>query len=93
NLGASIELKEKFGPAESALFGERGARAIISVSPSSLDAVQKIAQQHGVSAQSIGRVTGDAIFSIQYQGSAIIKESVGALRDIWSHALERALTR
>jgi phosphoribosylformylglycinamidine synthase II len=93
NLGATVELAAQISPAETVLFGERGARAVISVSPASLEAVQKIAEQHGVSAQSIGHVTGDAIFRIQYQGSAIINEPVGALRDIWSHALERALTR
>ena len=90
DLGAQV-ITDDVAPAESAVFGERGARAVVSVSPSSLAAVQEIARQHGVTATHIGQVTGNAIFSIQYHGSVIIEESVAALRDIWSHSLERAL--
>ena len=89
-LGAHITMNER-SPAESALFGERGARAVVSVSPASLDGVLDCARKYGVAATQIGRVTGDAIFSIQSNGSAIIEESVEALRDIWAHSLERAL--
>jgi phosphoribosylformylglycinamidine synthase II len=89
-LGAQITIDAP-APAEVAVFGERGARAIVSVSPSSLDAVLEMARHHGVAATRIGQVTGNGIFSIQYDGSVIIEESVAALRDIWSHALERAL--
>jgi phosphoribosylformylglycinamidine synthase subunit PurL len=90
NLGASIKLDER-APAEFALFGERGARAVVSVATSSLDAVLQMAREYGVNVAHLGQVTGDAIFSIQYHGSAIIEESVAALRDIWAHSLERAL--
>ncbi len=90
DLGAQV-ITDDVAPAESAVFGERGARAVVSVSPSSLAAVQESARQHGVTATHIGQVTGNAIFSIQYHGSVIIEESVAALRDIWSHSLERAL--
>jgi len=89
-LGAciSIEVRE---PAESAVFGERGARAVISVSPASLDAVLQTARKYGVNAAQIGKVNADGIFSIELNGSAIIEESVETLRDIWAHSLERAL--
>ncbi|MDP9338452.1 MAG: phosphoribosylformylglycinamidine synthase subunit PurL [Acidobacteriota bacterium] len=94
NLGAQI-IADDATPAESALFGERGARAIVSASPASLEGLLKIARQHGVAVTPIGHVTAEvtssAIFSIQYHGSVIIEEPVAALRDIWSHALERAL--
>jgi phosphoribosylformylglycinamidine synthase len=89
-LGARMTL-EHDAPAESFLFGERGARAVISIAPAKLDGVLYLARQHGVAAKKIGHVTSDSIFSIQYNGSAIIEESVEALRDIWSHSLERAL--
>jgi phosphoribosylformylglycinamidine synthase II len=90
NLGAQIMVEEAT-PAELAVFGERGARAIVSVSPAALEDALEIARQHGVSARRAGQVTENAIFSIQYHGSVIIEESVAALRDIWSHALERVL--
>jgi phosphoribosylformylglycinamidine synthase len=88
--GALITLKDN-APPESALFGERGARAVVSVSPSQLDGVLHLAKEHGVTAKQIGHITGDAIFSIQYNGSAIIEESTDTLRDIWAYSLERAL--
>jgi phosphoribosylformylglycinamidine (FGAM) synthase-like enzyme len=90
NLGARLALKEN-APAESALFGESGARAIISVTPAKLDAVLRAAKQSGVSATQIGHVTNDGVLSIQYNESAIIEESVATLRDTWAHSLERAL--
>ena len=90
SLGARIRI-ETGSPAESAVFGERGARAVVSVSPASLNAVLQMAQKCGVSAVQIGKVIPDGIFSIELNGSAIIEESVETLRDIWAHSLERAL--
>jgi phosphoribosylformylglycinamidine synthase len=89
-LGANIKIEDG-PPAESAVFGERGARAVVSVSPASLNAVLQMAQKYGVSAAQIGNVIANGIFSIELNGSAIIEESVETLRDIWAHSLERAL--
>jgi phosphoribosylformylglycinamidine synthase len=88
--GAWMTLKQN-DPAEDFLFGERGARAAISIAASSLDGLLNSVRECGVSAEVIGHVTSDGIFSIQYNGSAIIEESVETLRDIWGHSLERAL--
>jgi phosphoribosylformylglycinamidine (FGAM) synthase-like enzyme len=73
------------------VFGERGARAVVSVSPASLNAVLQMAQKYGINAVPIGKVNADGIFRIELNGSAIIEESVDALRDIWGHSLERTL--
>jgi phosphoribosylformylglycinamidine synthase subunit PurL len=89
-LGANIKI-ENGDPAESGVFGERGARAVISVSPASLNSVVQMAQKYGVSALQIGKVTANGIFRIELNGSAIIEEPVETLRDIWAHSLERAL--
>jgi phosphoribosylformylglycinamidine synthase len=89
-LGARIRI-EAGSPAESAVFGERGARAVVSVSPAALNAVLHMGQKCGISAEQIGQVTAKGIFSIELNGSAIIEESVETLRDIWAHSLERAL--
>jgi len=91
-LGATITVKES-GPAESALFGERGARAVVSVAPRNLAALEAIAAQYGVAADWIGQVTGDGRLRIQYQGGAAVDASVEALREIWAHSLERSLFR
>ncbi|HXM90338.1 MAG TPA: phosphoribosylformylglycinamidine synthase subunit PurL [Candidatus Dormibacteraeota bacterium] len=89
-LGARIRIEDR-SPAESALFGERGGRAVITVSPASLNAVLQMARNYGVSVVQIGKVTADGIFSIELNRSAIIEESVETLRDIWANSLERAL--
>jgi phosphoribosylformylglycinamidine (FGAM) synthase-like enzyme len=89
-LGARIRIEDG-SPAESAVFGERGARAVISASPAWLNAALQTARNYGVSAVQIGKVNADGIFRIELNGSAIIEESVETLRDIWAHSLERAL--
>ncbi|MGA7224651.1 MAG: phosphoribosylformylglycinamidine synthase subunit PurL [Candidatus Acidiferrales bacterium] len=77
-------------PAESALFGERGARAIVSLSPSSLARVNEVAAQWKVEVQHIGTVTrGD--FRIQYNGSPVIQGSIASFHDIWSGSLQKAI--
>ena len=77
-------------PAEFALFGERGARAVVTCSADALARVQAIARQCGVTASEVGRVTsGD--FRIQLNGEAVIASDVESLREIWATALEGAL--
>jgi phosphoribosylformylglycinamidine synthase II len=90
NVGAHVSLEEQ-GAAEAILFGERGARAVISVAPTALANALDFARAHGVMAQQIGRVTGDGIFRIQLNGSAIIEEPADALRDTWGNSLELAV--
>src|ERR1700674_1564850 len=91
HLGAHVKLEE-VGPAEAVAFGERGARAVVSVTPSKLAAVLDTARQYKVAAHQIGQVTRDDAFRIQHKGRAVIDSSVETLRDAWAHSLERALT-
>jgi phosphoribosylformylglycinamidine synthase len=78
-------------PAEAALFGERGARAVVSIKPSSLARVLDTARQYAVGAREIGKVSPGSTFRIEYNGRAVIDSSVDSLRDIWAHSLERTL--
>jgi len=89
-LGTNAKLEEN-GPAEAALFGERGARAVISVRPAQLARVLDTARQYKVAAHEIGKVIGNDAFRIQYKGSTVIDSSVPALRDAWANSLERTL--
>jgi phosphoribosylformylglycinamidine synthase subunit PurL len=91
HLGAHIKLQEE-GPAEAAAFGERGARTVVSVTPSKLAAVLDTARQYKVAAHQIGQVTRGDAFRIEYKGRAVIDSSFETLRDAWAHSLERALT-
>jgi phosphoribosylformylglycinamidine synthase subunit PurL len=91
-LGAKINLPTESAPAEYALFGERGARVVVSVAPTSLAAVLETARQCGVAAHQIGQVIRGDVFRIEYKGSAVIDSFVAKLYDTWAHSLERILT-
>jgi phosphoribosylformylglycinamidine synthase II len=90
HLSATVSLDDA-APAEFALFNERGARAIVSVTPSKLAAVLHTARQYNVAARELGQVTRDGSFRIQHKGRAVIDSSLETLRDAWAHSLERAI--
>ncbi|HZC65921.1 MAG TPA: AIR synthase related protein, partial [Candidatus Dormibacteraeota bacterium] len=89
-VGADVTLRGD-GPAENALFGERGARAVVSVKETLLARVMDTARQCGVAAVQIGRVTPDGTLRIQYDGGAVIDSPVDELRDAWANSIERTL--
>ena len=94
-LGARMSLSETAStasaePAEAQLFGERGARAVVSVAPGSLAAALATARQYGVVPREIGRVTRGTL-RIELQGRALIDAPVESLRDAWAGGLQRAL--
>ncbi|HWY08915.1 MAG TPA: phosphoribosylformylglycinamidine synthase subunit PurL [Candidatus Acidoferrales bacterium] len=91
-LGGAITLPEN-ASAEYALFGESGARAIVSVSPTKLAPLRATARQYGVGAHEIGKVTRDNSLRIEYKGHTVVQSDVSALRDVWAHSLERILVR
>jgi phosphoribosylformylglycinamidine synthase II len=77
-------------PAEAAMFGESGARAIISATPAALAAVLALASQYSLTAHTIGHITrGD--FRIQYNGSLVLAAACGSLRAPWAGSLESVL--
>jgi len=90
SLGAAITLPEN-ASAEYALFGESGARAIVSVSPTKLAALRATARQYGVGAHEIGKVTRDNSLSIEYKGHVVIQSDVPSLHDGWANSLQRTL--
>ena len=89
SLGLTVSVDDP-APAEYAVFGERGARAVVSVSPENLAALLTIARQYGLAAREIGRVTRDR-FRIEQRGHAVIESAVEALRDAWTNSLEQCL--
>jgi len=91
SLGAIANLADDSLLSEHALFNERGARAIVSVTPSKLAAVLNTARQYNVAAQELGQVTRDSSFRIKHKGRAVIDSSVKDLRDAWAHSLERTI--
>jgi phosphoribosylformylglycinamidine synthase II len=88
-LSARVSLTSK-EPDEAALFGERGARAVVSVTPENLAAVRRVAAQYEVAVLEVGRVTRGE-FRIQLNGRAAVSADVPSLLDAWAGALERLL--
>ena len=89
-LSADANLGTGNAAAEYAVFGERGARAVVSVSPASLARVKEIAAQWKLNAQQIGTVVRGT-FRIQYNGGDIISGAVDSFRKIWSESLGDAV--
>jgi phosphoribosylformylglycinamidine synthase subunit PurL len=90
NFGAQAAFPENASP-EYALFSERGARAIVSVSPANLAVVLATARQYNVGARELGEVTAGASLRINFQGHAAIVSPLDVLRDVWANSLERTL--
>ncbi len=84
-LSASVNLTTK-EPAEVALFGERGARAVVSARPSQLARIRAVARQYEIGMQEIGQVMRGA-FQIKVNGAAIIDAPCSALRSAWADSL------
>ncbi len=90
-LGANVKLPAVQGlEAEAAVFGERGARTVVSVATGSLARVKAIAAQCGVSALEIGNVAAGDI-RIQYGDAAVVGGSVASFRKPWSESLQKAV--
>jgi phosphoribosylformylglycinamidine synthase len=88
-LSAEITLRGQ-APAELALFGEAGARAIVSAPHAALAPLERLAAQWGVAAQVIGRVTRGP-FQLGFNGATALSGSPASLRAIWAGAIERAV--
>jgi phosphoribosylformylglycinamidine synthase subunit PurL len=90
-LSAEISLNTN-EPPEVALFGERGARAIVSVGPEKLARFRSLARECELGIHDIGRVTrGD--FQIKLGGSNAISAPCSKLRDAWSGSFPALMAR
>jgi phosphoribosylformylglycinamidine synthase subunit PurL len=94
--GDQVNTRSGGGPAEgaseAALFGERGARAVVSVTVGSLARAQAIAAQYKVQIERIGKVTRGE-FRIKHNGGTVVRGSVESLKRIWSQLLTETLER
>ncbi len=88
-LAASAALTSE-EPDEATLFGEQGARAVVSLAPVNLAGVLSLAAQYGVAVRAIGSVTRGE-FRIELNGRAVVSSTVPSLADAWANSLERLL--
>ena len=86
----TISARASADPAESALFGERGARVVVTAAAASLARINQIAAQYKVSVQPIGTVVRSE-FRIQYNGSPVIQGSLESFQQPWSDSLQKAI--
>jgi phosphoribosylformylglycinamidine synthase subunit PurL len=91
-LSADVTIKpaEAGQPPECAVFGERGARAVVTGPAAALARVNQIAAQYKVSVKNIGTVVR-AEFRIQYDGSPVIQGTVDSFRKPWRNSLQNAI--
>ena len=90
SLDTSTDAPAETLPPEYALFGERGARVVVSLPPASLARVNAITAQWGVAARKIGNVTRGE-FSIQFNGRVMINGDLDSFRGIWARSLGNAI--
>jgi len=89
-LSAHVDLGASQWPAEVALFGEHGARAVVSASPASLARVNDIAAKWNVRVSRIGTVSrGD--FRIQINGVSVIQGQLQSFQKMWSESLRNTI--
>ena len=91
-LSADVNLARDAELAEVTLFGERGARAVVSLSAASLARLNAVAAQYGVAANRIGTVTRSE-FRIQFNGTPVIRGDVSSFRKAWSESLAAAIEK
>jgi phosphoribosylformylglycinamidine (FGAM) synthase-like enzyme len=89
-LSAQIDLGASDEAAEFALFGERGARALVSLEPASLARVEAIAAQYKIKVQQIGSVTRGE-FRILYNGAPVIRGKMDSFLRTWGESLGKAI--
>jgi phosphoribosylformylglycinamidine synthase subunit PurL len=91
-LSADVKIKSTAAdePAELAIFGEGGARVVVSATVASLARVNQIAAQYKVPVQNIGTVTRSE-FRIQLNGVNVIQGTVDSFRQPWAESLQKAI--
>ena len=92
-LGASVDLSalaQEVSP-EGILFGEDGARAVVSVAPEHVAALVALAGEHGVPVHRVGQVAEpDGVLELRL-GGRVFTWAVGALRQTYFTAIPRRM--
>jgi phosphoribosylformylglycinamidine synthase len=89
NIGATIDREDEptAGRAAESLFGEGGARIIVSVAPEAVEDLAALARRHDVSLRRLGTVGGNVL-----SWRSLFTLSLDQLREAWDGALD-GLTR
>jgi phosphoribosylformylglycinamidine synthase subunit PurL len=92
-LGASVDLTD-YSPdvsAEGVLYGEDGARAVVSAAPADVEALVALAGEHGVPVAWVGRVeAAGGVLELRLPGR-LFSWGIGALRQTYFEAIPRRM--
>ena len=88
-VGAKVDLRSDL-PALHALFHEAPSRIVISVSPSDLGEIERIAADHGAESLVIGETAGTSLV-VSYNGTDLFGSPVSRLQALWESAFEEQL--
>ncbi|MDD2485545.1 MAG: phosphoribosylformylglycinamidine synthase subunit PurL [bacterium] len=88
--GVSVEISSDGLRQDDALFGEAQSRILVSLDPSKLDSLIKLAAEHDVPLMVIGAVGGSNLI-IDLDGSKIIDLKIEKIESAWRGSIEEAL--
>ena len=90
NVGIKVELRSEELPLECTIFGEDASRILISCDPNNVGRIQEVALKYAVAADLLGQTVPEN-FALIVNGQPVVSAAVSELKDVWEHALERAL--
>ncbi len=90
NLGVKVEVRSDELPAECTVFGEDASRILLSCDPNNVGRIQEVALKYAVAADPLGQTVPEN-FVVNVNGRPVVSAAVSELKDVWEHALERAL--
>ncbi|HVP42963.1 MAG TPA: phosphoribosylformylglycinamidine synthase subunit PurL [Terriglobales bacterium] len=90
NVGVQVEVRSDELPTECTIFGEDASRILISCDPNNVGRIQEVALKYGVAADLLGQTVPEN-FVVSVNGQPVVSAAVSELKDVWEHALERAL--
>lgn len=92
NLGAEIQIPLT-GRADTVLFGEGGARIVVSIAPSDqADWEMFLREQLGADWQQIGRVSGSVLRIATSGADLLVDASLEMIQDAWQLAIDRRMS-
>ena len=89
-VGVRVELTSEELPAECTIFGEDASRIVISCDPNYVGRIQEVGLKYGVAVDPVGQTVPEK-FEVLVNGKLVVSAAVTELKDVWEHALERAL--
>jgi len=86
-VGARVHVASDGLPAEFALFGEDASRIVLSCDPDEVERIQRLAGEHGVSADVLGETISEQL-EISLDGRVVVSAAVSELSEAYENALE-----